>query len=75
LCVADPAQDAALGRGQGIGSTIVNQVVVIARGEGVDLIEINVDEGDVDAQHFYECHGFCRQSRAPRKGPSTTPRS
>lgn len=45
-------------RGQGIGSAIVDQVVEISRGEGVDLIEINVDEGDVDAQRFYERHGF-----------------
>lgn len=45
-------------RGQGIGSAILDQVVAISRGEGVDLIEINVDEGDADAQRFYERHGF-----------------
>ena len=45
-------------RGQGIGSAIIDQLVAIARATGVDLVEINVDEGDVDAQRFYERHGF-----------------
>jgi len=45
-------------RGQGIGSAIVDELLVQARERGVDLIEINVDEGDVDAQRFYERHGF-----------------
>lgn len=45
-------------RGQGIGSAIIQELTSISRGRGVDLIEINVDEGDVEAQHFYERHGF-----------------
>jgi GNAT superfamily N-acetyltransferase len=45
-------------RGQGIGSALVDLLVSMARGRGVELIEINVDEGDVDAQRFYERHGF-----------------
>jgi GNAT superfamily N-acetyltransferase len=45
-------------RGQGIGSAIVDRLVSISRARGVSLIEINVDEGDVDAQRFYERHGF-----------------
>jgi len=45
-------------RGRGIGSAVVDQLVSISRSRGVDLIEINVDEGDVDAQRFYERHGF-----------------
>jgi GNAT superfamily N-acetyltransferase len=45
-------------RGQGIGSTIIERLVALARERDVDLIEINVDEGDVDAQRFYERHGF-----------------
>jgi GNAT superfamily N-acetyltransferase len=45
-------------RGHGIGSAIVDQLMSTSRARGVDLIEINVDEGDVDAQRFYERHGF-----------------
>ena len=45
-------------RGRGIGSAIVEALLSIVAGERVDLIEINVDEGDVDAQRFYERHGF-----------------
>lgn len=45
-------------RGQGIGSAIVTELISISSARGVDLIEINVDEGDVDAQRFYQRHGF-----------------
>jgi GNAT superfamily N-acetyltransferase len=45
-------------RGQGIGSAVVERLMSISHSMGVDLIEINVDEGDVDAQRFYERHGF-----------------
>lgn len=45
-------------RSQGIGSAVVGHLVSILRARGVDLIEINVDESDVDAQRFYERHGF-----------------
>ena len=45
-------------RGQGIGSAIVEHVLLVTRTMGVGLIEINVDEGDVDARRFYERHGF-----------------
>ena len=45
-------------RGRGIGSAVVEQLIVVARGSGVELVEINVDEGDIDAHHFYERHGF-----------------
>ncbi|HEX6570043.1 MAG TPA: GNAT family N-acetyltransferase [Acidimicrobiales bacterium] len=45
-------------RSQGIGSAIVDHLLRLARERGVDLVEINVDEGDVDAQRFYERHGF-----------------
>ena len=45
-------------RGQGIGSAIIGLLLSTARAKGVDLIEINVDEGDSDAQRFYERHGF-----------------
>jgi GNAT superfamily N-acetyltransferase len=45
-------------RSRGIGSAIVDHLLRLARERGVDVIEINVDEGDVDAQRFYERHGF-----------------
>ena len=45
-------------RSRGIGSAVVDLLMATARERGVDLIEINVDEGDVDAQRFYERHGF-----------------
>lgn len=45
-------------RGVGIGSAIIGLLLSTARARGVDLIEINVDEGDVGAQRFYVRHGF-----------------
>jgi GNAT superfamily N-acetyltransferase len=45
-------------RGRGIGSAVIHQLFALGRVRGVDLIEINVDERDVDAQRFYERHGF-----------------
>ena len=45
-------------RGQGIGSAVIDQLISTCRVRGVDMVEINVDEGDVDAQRFYERHGF-----------------
>lgn len=45
-------------RGRGIGSRILHRVVHTAAERGADLIEINVDEGDVDAQRFYTRHSF-----------------
>lgn len=46
-------------RGRGIGSSIIRELLALARSRGVELVEINVDESDVDAQRFYERHGFC----------------
>ncbi len=45
-------------RSQGIGTAVMAEMLSIARSEGADLIEINVDEGDVDAQRFYERQGY-----------------
>jgi GNAT superfamily N-acetyltransferase len=45
-------------RGQGIGTAVIGHLMDLARAGHVDLVEINVDEGDVDAQRFYERHGF-----------------
>ncbi|WP_461143303.1 GNAT family N-acetyltransferase [Salinifilum aidingensis] len=45
-------------RGRGIGSALVERILADAVAEGVGLVEINVDEGDVAARRFYERHGF-----------------
>lgn len=45
-------------RGQGIGSAIMKQLMNLSRSSGVARMEINVDEGDVDARRFYERHGY-----------------
>jgi GNAT superfamily N-acetyltransferase len=50
-------------RGRGIGSALVGQLIATMRAIGVDLIEINVDEGDVAARRFYERHGFFSTER------------
>ncbi len=45
-------------RGEGIGTALIELLFAVAAERGVGLIEINVDESDVDAQRFYERHGF-----------------
>jgi len=45
-------------RGHGIGSAVIEHVLREVGARGVDLVEINVDEGDIDAQRFYVRHGF-----------------
>ena len=45
-------------RNQGIGSAVIECLASECRARGVELIEINVDEADVDTQRFYERHGY-----------------
>jgi GNAT superfamily N-acetyltransferase len=45
-------------RGIGIGSSLLESCCALARGRGVELMEINVDGEDRDARRFYERHGF-----------------
>ena len=52
LYVAPPLRD------RGIGSALLEAVLAEAVGRGAGMVEINVDEGDVDAQRFYVRHGF-----------------
>jgi GNAT superfamily N-acetyltransferase len=45
-------------RSRGIGGALLEQAVSLVRERGSETFEINVDEGDVDAQRFYVAHGF-----------------
>jgi GNAT superfamily N-acetyltransferase len=45
-------------RSQGLGAQLVEASRAEAARRGADIIEINVDEADVDAQRFYERAGF-----------------
>ncbi|QGG96136.1 GNAT family N-acetyltransferase [Actinomarinicola tropica] len=45
-------------RSQGIGGRVMELVIANCRERGVELVEINVDEADVDTQRFYERQGF-----------------
>ncbi|WP_404433667.1 GNAT family N-acetyltransferase [Microbacterium lacus] len=45
-------------RGQGLGSAMILLLLDECRSLGVSAIEIGVDAPDVDAQRFYERHGF-----------------
>jgi GNAT superfamily N-acetyltransferase len=45
-------------RGRGIGHTVLERAMAIARDRGSETFEINVDEGDTGARRFYEAHGF-----------------
>lgn len=45
-------------RDRGIGTAVLRLVHETAGEMDVDAIEINVDEGDVDAQRFYQRHGY-----------------
>lgn len=45
-------------RGRGVGGAIVERMLSDASTAGASAIEINVDAPDVDAQRFYEQHGF-----------------
>ncbi|MGQ0630033.1 MAG: GNAT family N-acetyltransferase [Sporichthyaceae bacterium] len=45
-------------RSRGIGGALLTRALDAARARGVEYFEINVDEGDLDAQRFYLRHGF-----------------
>jgi GNAT superfamily N-acetyltransferase len=45
-------------RGRGLGAAMIHLLIADAESRGASAIEINVDAEDVDAQRFYERHGF-----------------
>ena len=50
-------------RGRGIGSAIVGRLVSLSKARSTEPIEINVDEGDIDARRSYERRGFSSTER------------
>ena len=45
-------------RGQGLGTSLLRAAEQVTRERAGELLEINVDAGDVDARRFYERHGY-----------------
>lgn len=45
-------------RRRGLGSQMIDAVADRLRELGVQLLEVNVDDDDTGARHFYEAHGF-----------------
>jgi GNAT superfamily N-acetyltransferase len=53
-------------RGQGLGARLLRAAEELVRDRGGELLEINVDGGDVDARRFYERHGYsCIEAGQP----------
>lgn len=52
-------------RGQGVGSAIIQRFLSVSPSLGIDAIEINVDEFDVDAQRLYRRYGFTNTAQDP----------
>lgn len=52
-------------RDQGIGSALMDAALEEAVARGVESVEIEVDEGDVDARRFYLRHGFGDSGSSP----------
>lgn len=49
-------------RNVGIGTALLQRSIEEARLRGAEWFEIGVDESDVDAQRFYERHGFSNRA-------------
>lgn len=45
-------------RRRGLGTLMIDAVARRLRELGVELLEVNVDDDDTGARHFYEAHGF-----------------
>ncbi|MCH6230703.1 GNAT family N-acetyltransferase [Microbacterium sp. CFH 31415] len=58
VALLDELYVAAALRGRGIGSEMIALVAGECAARGVELLEVNVDEGDVDALRFYGRHDF-----------------
>jgi ribosomal protein S18 acetylase RimI-like enzyme len=56
-------------RGQGIGRTLMEQVIALAREQGADGVDLNTGETDTAARSLYESMGFTNREGAP-DGPA-----
>ena len=52
-------------RGNGLGRTLLETAMEIARAEGADHIELNTSETDVAARGLYESVGFTNREGGP----------
>ncbi|MCY4336380.1 MAG: GNAT family N-acetyltransferase [Litoreibacter sp.] len=63
LLLIDPAK-----RGQGIGATVLREVVKLAKSSGAESLKVAVLSANTDGLRFWQRHGFVHFRDAPDEG-------